>query len=291
MIEHQMNKRIADGFSAARAITKQHAKTFYFASHFLPAEKRPAAYAVYALCRISDDTVDTGASSAVAKNLSRIQGSLNAVYDGSPLTDDDLLAAFKQTVETYAIPKLYFDELLDGMHMDLSKHAYENFDELYRYCYKVAGVVGLIMLKIFGSNSQAAETHAVQLGVAMQLTNILRDIREDFQRGRVYLPQDELEKFGVSSDSLSKGIVGAAFKSFMQMQISRARDYYAQSAAGIKMITDSRSRFVVCAMKDLYAGILSAIEKIDCDVFRARAHVSTAGKVITALRIFLRGEY
>jgi phytoene synthase len=287
-----MNQHIADGFSAARAITKQHAKTFYFASHFLPSEKRPAAYAVYALCRISDDTVDAVSSStaAVAKNLSRIQDSLNAVYDGSPLTDD-LLIAFKQTVSTYAIPRLYFDELIDGMYMDLNKHTYEDFDELYRYCYKVAGVVGLIMLRIFGSNNPAAETHAVQLGVAMQLTNILRDIREDFQRGRIYLPQNELEKFGLSSDSLSSGVVDAAFKSFMQFQISRARDYYEQSAAGISMIADSRSRFVVYAMKDLYAGILSAIEKIDYDVFRTRAHVSSAGKIAAALRIFLRGAY
>jgi 15-cis-phytoene synthase len=177
------------------------------------------------------------------------------------------------------------------MHMDLNKRSYENFDELYRYCYKVAGVVGLIMLKIFGSNNPAAETHAVQLGVAMQLTNILRDIREDFQRGRVYLPQDELEKFGLSSDSLSSGVVDAAFKSFMQFQISRARDYYEQSTAGISMIADRRSRFVVCAMKDLYAGILSAIEKIDYDVFRTRAHVSSAGKIAAALRIFLGGAY
>jgi phytoene synthase len=287
-----MSKCIADGFSTARAITKQHAKPFYFASHFLPAEKRPAAYAVYALCRISDDTVDADypSTAAVAKNLSRIQGSLNAVYDGSPLSDD-LLIAFKQTVATYAIPKLYFDEIIDGMYMDLNKHTYEDFDELYRYCYKVAGVVGLIMLKIFGSNNPVAETHAVQLGVAMQLTNILRDIREDFQRGRVYLPQNELEKFGLSSDSLSSGVVDAAFKSFMQFQISRARDYYEQSATGISMIVDSKSRFVVCAMKDLYAGILSAIEKIDYDVFSNRAHVSSAGKIAAALRIFLRGAY
>jgi phytoene synthase len=208
-----MSKRIADGFSTARAITKQHAKTFYFASHFLPEEKRPAAYAVYALCRISDDTVDAVSSStaAAAKNLSRIQDSLNAVYDNSPLTDD-LLIAFKQTVATYAIPRLYFDELIDGMYLDLNKHTYEDFDELYRYCYKVAGVVGLIMLKIFGSNNPAAETHAVQLGVAMQLTNILRDIREDFQRGRVYLPQNELEKFGLSSDRLSQWCCGCCLQ-------------------------------------------------------------------------------
>jgi phytoene synthase len=285
-----MNQHLADGFRAARTITKLHAKTFYFASHFLPAEKRPAAYAVYALCRISDDTVDTDSSSAVAQNLSRIQGSLNAVYDGSPLTDN-LLMAFRQTVDTYAIPRLYFDELIDGMYMDLNKHTYENFDELYRYCYKVAGVVGLIMLKIFGANSPAAETHAVQLGVAMQLTNILRDIREDLERGRVYVPQDELKKFGIRSDRLARHVVDAAFKSFMQFQISRARDYYRQSAAGISMISDSRSRFVVCAMKDLYAGILSAIEKIDYDVFRTRAHVSSAGKIAAALRIFFRGEY
>jgi phytoene synthase len=199
--------------------------------------------------------------------------------------------AFRQTVDTHAIPRLYFDELIDGMYMDLNKHTYENFDALYRYCYKVAGVVGLIMLKIFGANSPAAETHAVQLGVAMQLTNILRDIREDLERGRVYLPQDELKKFGIRSDRLARNVVDAAFKSFMQFQISRARDYYRQSAAGISMISDRRSRFVVCAMKDLYAGILSAIEKIDYDVFRTRAHVSSAGKIAAALRIFFRGEY
>ena len=285
MPERYMNQHSIEGFADARAITKQHAKTFYFASHFLPAEKRPAAYAVYALCRISDDTVDTGSSATVSKNLSRIQESLNAVYEGATLTDE-LLKAFKQTVTVYAIPRLYFDELLDGMHMDITKHSYDNFDELYRYCYKVAGVVGLIMLKIFGANSPAAETHAVQLGVAMQLTNILRDIREDLERGRVYLPQDELKKFGIRSDRLARNVVDAAFKSFMQFQISRARDYYRQSAAGISMISDRRSRFVVCAMKDLYAGILSAIEKIEYDVFRTRAHVSSAGKIAAALRIF-----
>lgn len=285
-----MNKSTADGFRAARTITKQHAKTFYFASHFLPAEKRAAAYAVYAVCRISDDLVDKDSSAAVAKKLSQMQQSIQAVYDGTPLSDD-LLRAFRETVTTFAIPQLYFDELIAGMFMDLNNSSYEDFEALYQYCYKVAGVVGLIMLKIFGAHNPVAETHAVHLGVAMQLTNILRDIQEDLHRGRVYLPRQELQRFGISRDRLARGTVDAAFKSFMQFQISRTRAYYARATTGISMIADRRSRFVVYAMKDLYAGILSAIEKNNYDVFCTRARVSTASKIAIALRIFLRGAY
>ncbi len=285
-----MNQSAVQGFRAARSITKQHAKTFYFASHFLPAAKRAAAYAVYAVCRMSDDVVDRDPSAAVAKNLAHMQQRIHAVYDGAPLSDD-LLSAFRETVTTFAIPQCYFDELIAGMFMDLNHTAYETFAALYQYCYKVAGVVGLMMLKIFGADNPAAETHAVHLGIAMQLTNILRDIREDLERGRVYLPQQELQQFGVSSESLSRGRVDAAFTSLMQFQIRRTRAYYALAADGIKMLADRRSRFVVSAMKELYAGILAVIEKNNYDVFRTRAHVHTAAKLATALRILLRGAY
>ncbi|MCX5894930.1 MAG: phytoene/squalene synthase family protein [Proteobacteria bacterium] len=281
---------LADGFAAARAITKQCGRTFYFSAHFLPREKRYATYSVYALCRISDDTVDNNCGDAAAHQLNTIKNKIDAVYNRSSMTDPVLLA-FRETVFNYSIPKLYYDELIDGMYMDVHKSSYDNFDELYRYCYKVAGVVGLIMLKIFGSDNARAEAAAVQLGIAMQLTNILRDIKEDFERGRIYLPLDELERFGVTRQSLSRGIVDDNFKSMMRFQIKRARTHYEQSAAGIKMITDVRSRFVACAMKDLYAQILTAIEENNYDVFTIRAHVGTLRKLKTACGIFLKGNY
>jgi len=202
-----------------------------------------------------------------------------------------VLLAFQDTIHRYAIPRRCFDELIEGMYMDLSINSYETFDELYQYCYRVAGVVGLIMLKIFGAASPAAEDRAVELGVAMQLTNILRDIREDYERGRVYLPREDLRRFGVSDDGLRDGIVDDKFKALMAFQISRARDYYQQSSAGISMIADRRSRLVVCAMKDIYGAILQAIEKNKCDVFSVRAHVTTREKLMLLLGILVKGEW
>jgi phytoene synthase len=177
------------------------------------------------------------------------------------------------------------------MYMDLHKDRYDNFTELYYYCYKVAGVIGLIMLKIFGYDKPDAEKHAVNLGIAMQLTNILRDIKEDFGRGRIYLPQDEMKKFGITQEYLSNEVANHSFESFLKFQIERARQYYAYAAEGIKMINCRRSRFVVCAMKDIYAAILSAIERNKYDVFSRRAQVGTAGKLKIALSVLLRGEY
>jgi len=288
--ESTPGSRLAHGFAMARSITREHARTFYFASHLLAPEKRAAAYAVYALCRISDDTVDRNRTGAILSELEKVRTAIHAAYNGATLADD-LLLAFQNTIHRYAIPRHCFDELIEGMYMDLSVHSYETFDELYRYCYRVAGVVGLIMLKIFGAASPAAEDRAVELGVAMQLTNILRDIREDYERGRIYLPEEELRRFGVSAECLGDGIVDDNFKALMAFQISRARDYYRKSAAGISLISDRRSRLVVCAMKDIYGAILREIEKNRYDVFAARARVTSAEKIMLLLGILLKGEW
>jgi phytoene synthase len=279
-----------EGFSKARAMTKKHAKTFYFASRFLPHAKRNAAYAVYAVCRITDDAVDTATEASSSSNIHVIQEKIDAVYGGQAL-DDQLLLAFKETVESDNIPKQYFDELMAGMHMDLNKNRYENFNELYTYCYRVAGVVGLIMLKIFGSHYKEAEKYAVDLGIAMQLTNILRDIKEDFERGRIYLPGDEMERFGVSKDFIAGNKMNSDFIALLQFQIARARQYYQRSAKGIKMINNVLSRLVVCMMMEMYAGILNVIEENDYDVFSQRAHVTTAGKLGIAIKILFKGYY
>jgi phytoene synthase len=279
-----------DGFAQAEAITQRYAKTFYFASRFLQRDKRYAAYAIYALCRTADDTVDLNPHCPDAQALREVERSLDRVY-GAGEVSGGLLTAFKQTVDRYAIPRSCFDDLLEGMKMDLRKQRYENFEELYSYCYRVAGVVGLIMVRIFGFCRSEAERHAVELGVAMQLTNIVRDVHEDFIRGRIYLPLDEMERFGVSESQLAARIRDEQFKALIRFQITRARTYYASAARGIGLVDNFRCRLVVSMMKDLYAGILAAVERNDYDVFNHRAQVSASGKVIRAIACVVKGEY
>lgn len=277
------------GFQIAKEITRHHAKTFYFASRFLPRNKRLAAYAVYAICRTSDDAVDTP-TALPAVSLAQVAANIESAYDGSPLRDP-LLLAFRQTVQEYNIPKAYFDTLLDGMAMDLRKTRYRDFAELYDYCYKVAGVIGLIMLRIFGYESDEAKKYAVDLGVAMQLTNILRDIREDEERGRIYIPQEELEKFQISEEEIVNRVQSENWTRLLKFQIKRARAYYASSLHGIKLISDLGSRFVVLAMREIYGAILRVIERNDYDVFSQRAHVKGKEKAMMALRILLGRQY
>jgi phytoene synthase len=275
-----------EGFSLAEAITKKHAKTFYFASRLLTREKRLAAYAVYAICRISDDAVDNSKN----LNLSALEERIEDAYRNTEL-DDKLLLAFRKTVNKYAIPKQYFNELIQGLNMDLEKARYSNFIELYEYCYKVAGVVGLIMLDIFGYSDDKAKNCALSLGIAMQLTNILRDIKEDYARGRIYLPQEEKDSFGVSEKDISQEIVSEKFKLLLKFQIARAREYYRKSEAGIKMLNNLNSRIVVLLMAKMYSAILNSIENIDYNIFSSRAHLNKLGKMKILSKTLLRGEY
>lgn len=291
MSEHASTPVIEEGFERARRITGEYAKTFYFASRFLPEDKRRAAYAVYALCRLSDETVDAaGQDTAAAEaSLERLRAEIRSAYANADLSEP-LLAAFRATVRAYDIPPEYFEELISGMRMDLVKDRYENFEELYDYCYKAAGVVGLIMLRIFGSNHPHAQQHAVSLGIAMQLTNIARDIKEDFARQRVYIPGDELRHYGVSFNQIKEGRMSDRMKKLLRMQITRARQFYLKSRPGLPMITDGRCRFVACLMKELYAGICDEIERADYDIFTRRAHVSMGRKLFLTAQMILRGD-
>lgn len=285
-----IDESAALGFSRSRSITREYAKSFYFVSRFLPRGKRYASYSLYAICRATDEAVDCRTDVPSRENLAKVKESIDSVYSDSRL-ESDLLRALRITVNQYRIPKHYFSQLLEGVYMDLNKKHYENFNELYSYCYHVAGVIGLMMLKIFGSQDPRAERHAVNLGIAMQLTNILRDIKEDYERGRIYLPRDEMEHFRVSESHISEENLDESFKALLRFNIRRAREYYANARPGIRMIDNARSRFVVCAMKEIYAGILYSIENNDYDIFSQRAHVNFAGKVRLALITVLRGEY
>jgi phytoene synthase len=167
------------------------------------------------------------------------------------------------------------------MEMDLDVTRYASFAELDRYCYRVAGVVGLMMTHVFGYRSESCLPNALALGTAMQLTNILRDVAEDLRMGRIYLPQDELARFGVDEAQLIEGRVDSNFRSLMRFQIDRARRYYAEAEAGIPWLLGDSSRLTVRVMGRLYGGILGAIERQELDVFRQRARVSTPRKLAT----------
>ncbi len=278
------------GFRQAKKITKQFAKSFYLASLFLPPGKKNASYAVYALCRLSDEAVDNLTAAHPAQSLQKLEQNIHEVYTQKVLTRP-LLAAFKHTVTTYRIPKEYFDTLIQGMRMDLESKRYASFPELYEYCYRAAGVVGLIMLKIFGCQNQAAQPYAVKLGVAMQLTNILRDINEDLLRNRIYLPQDELLAFAVNEKQLALAQNNEAFKNLMRFQIQRCHKLYAESLPGIKLIGNRCARLVALVMHEVYQGILDAIRDNNYNVFTKRAQVNTIKKIRMILRILWERKY
>jgi len=277
------------GFKQAEKITKKYAKTFYFASPFLSKEKRKAAYAVYAVCRIADDYVDNNGRDAAGQKLIEIERDIDSAYADGPL-ENPLLLAFRNSVKTYAIPRNYFKDIMAGMYMDLHKSRYADFDELRDYCNKVAGVVGLIMLQIFDATAQEARPYAVDLGIALQLTNIIRDIKEDYARGRIYLPQDEMQKFGITQKDLAGEKVNENFKALLGFQIQRARQYYQRSLAGLRLIKHRSNRFLILAIKQMYASILQVIEKNGYDVFSERARVSNFKKGAIIFKLFLKSK-
>lgn len=270
-------------FAAAKAICRRHAKSFYFASHFLPKEKRNASFAVYAFCRLLDDAVDTRPGRE-EEGIIEFESTLARVYadDVSDFSQDEpglALRAFHAIIRKYDIPQKLFNDLAYGCRMDLSITQYATWQDLEVYCYHVAGVVGLIMSCIFGPIDEPAKQQAVSMGNAMQLTNILRDVKEDFDRGRIYLPQEDLDRHGVDLTALSNGAPTQEFVDLMQFQITRARNLYRCGAQGLCHLADDGSRLTASAMAVIYCGILKAIEAQQYDVFSQRAHLSFWQKI------------
>ena len=197
---------LESAYEACRTITRREAKNFYYAFLTLPAAKRRAIYAAYAFCRLCDDSVDEETSAdAKLKALSNLQANLDNTYSGS--ASSPVYVALADVARNYKIPQAYFQEIILGVESDLVKDRFQNFDELKDYCYRVASVVGLICLQIFGYKDDDAKEYAVDLGLAMQLTNIIRDVREDLDMGRVYLPQDEMARFGYSEEEIGRAHV------------------------------------------------------------------------------------
>ena len=276
MIESLGHQGVADPFRASWEDTRRYAKSFYFASHVLPRQKRMAAYALYAFCRHVDNVIDDaplqGTAEPTISSIDELREQLGYVYARSPLMHPRLLA-FRETVSAFQIPEELFLELLRGVEMDLAMRHYATFSDLEEYCYCVACTVGLMMTRVFGFANDRALEHARYLGTAMQLTNILRDIDEDYQRGRIYLPADEMHRFGVTDRHLREHVVDGQWDRFMAFQITRARRSYRMAEPGIALLTNDGSQYCVRLMSRMYEGILADVENHGNNVFGYRAHV------------------
>lgn len=273
-------------YEHCRQVTRTHAKTFYLATRFLPNKKQRGIFALYALCRYLDDLVDEAEDLLIDQKITPQQmqqqlcfwkEDMQRVFHGGH-SDHPVLIAIRDTLNHFHIEAKYPFELLEGVCMDLHKNRFERFDELYRYSYLVASVVGLMTTDIFGFEGDKAKLHAEHLGIAMQLTNILRDIGEDLDRNRIYLPQEDLERFGVSEEQLFARRVDDNFRAFMAFQIARAREYYDSAAKGIPMLS-ADSRLPVAMAHINYSRILNQIEAMDYHVLDRRAYLSTSKKL------------
>ncbi len=272
-----ISPELQPAYAAAQDICRAHARSFFFASHFLPRPKRDHAYAVYAFCRLLDDAADESASPASVDYFVKL---LDDCYAGRLGNTDELaIRAFANTVHVCKIPREHFQALADGCRMDFTINRYETWSDLEQYCYRVAGVVGLIMCSVFGVNDPKARSHAVAMGNAMQLTNILRDVREDMERGRIYLPLQDMDRFKIGERQLTSRRWTPPFAKLMKFEVDRARSLYRDGSHGIGYIANDGSRFTACVMAVVYGGILNAIESVEYDVFRRRAQVSFVGKL------------
>jgi phytoene synthase len=256
------------------SLTAEHSKTFYAATSLLPRAKRNAVRALYAFCRVVDDIVDCS-DGDVEKSLAAWR---RRALSSQPLASDLVALAWSDTRLHYRIPTRYAEQLIEGVARDLRQKRYQTFEELTAYAYGVASTVGLMSMHIIGYSGAEALPYAIKLGVALQITNILRDVGEDWRAGRIYLPLEELAAFGLTDADVAAGRVDERWRGLMRFQIARNRRLYAEAMPGIKML-NSDGRFAVSAAAELYRAILGEIEAHDYDVLDRRAHVGAWGKL------------
>jgi len=283
-LEAMDSRLLARAYRACETITREHSRTFSLASAFLPAGKRRAARALYAFCRTSDDLVDRNVTADPVRALKAWRLRLLA---GRPPGEHPVAMAWADTRLRSAIPAVYAEQLLDGLATDLTRSRYQSFTELAVYAYGVASTVGLMAMHIIGFCGPEAIPYAVRLGVALQLTNILRDVGEDLRQGRLYLPQEELERFGLTEADIAAGVVTPAWRDFMRFQIERTRRLYRQAWPGVAMLARD-GRFAIAAAAGLYLAILDQIEKNDYDVFSRRAYLGRWARLCRLAGIWLK---
>jgi len=282
--------QLDQAYEICRKETQQWAKTFYLGTLLLPIKKRKAIWAIYVWCRRTDEIMDSAEASTksqeeLSDNLDEWEENTKNIFKGNIKSELD--SVLLDTIEKYPQSIQPYLDMIDGQRMDLNKFRYKDFDELKLYCYRVAGTVGLMTQNVMGIDSAYTSAPwsakpdpseaAIALGIANQLTNILRDVGEDRHRGRIYLPQADIEKFNYSEAELLNGEINNQWKALMNFQLTRARDWFQKSEDGIKWLS-SDARWPVWTSLRLYRGILDSIERLDYDVFNNRAFVKNSVK-------------
>lgn len=266
-------------------LTRKSRSNFFYAFLCLPRAQREAIFACYAFCRIVDDAVDLGQDRAAQRaELRRWRDEIARVYEGQP--EHPAGQRLQVAVRRFPIPRAALEEIIAGVEMDMDRPTYETFEALYPYCYRVASAVGLCCIEIFGYTDPRTREYAVNLGVALQLTNILRDVQADARAGRVYLPQADLRRFGVTAEDFAEGRYTPQFVQLMAFEAARARDYYQRAWAALPA-ADARRLFAAEIMGRTYWALLRAIEARRFDVFGGRVTLPTHRRVGIALRGWL----
>jgi 15-cis-phytoene synthase len=268
-------------------VTRRSRSSFYYAFILLPPERRRALHAVYAFCRFIDDIADDEAIREPALLLKRWREELDRVYSGAPTRA--LSRALADSARRFKIPRELFEEIINGVEMDLSRKRYQTWEELRPYCYRVASALGLICIEIFGYSNQSAKLYAENLGLALQLTNILRDVREDAQRARIYLPLEDLARFNVSEDEILGGVYSPNFVRLMDFEARRARELYALAQS--ELAPEDRATLLTAeAMRLIYAALLERIINSNYRVLDRRHRLSAPHKLYLVGRAWAEGR-
>ncbi len=274
-------------YARCAEITHRSSSNFYYAFMLLPVERRRALHAVYAFCRFIDDIADDDAAGDAASLLRRWREELDRVYGGMPTRA--ISRALADSARRFNIPRNYFEELIAGVEMDLTRKRYASFEELRLYCYRVASVVGLICIEIFGYTNPVARTYAEKLGIAFQITNILRDVKEDAGRNRIYLPLDDLARFDVSEDEILRGVYSPNFIRLMEFEAARAQEFYHEAEAALPA-EDRSSLLTAEAMRLIYGALLDRIVRSNYRVLDRRHSLPTPLKLYLVGRAWASGR-
>ena len=270
-------------YAVCRRIARHARSNFHLAFYLLPRPKRDALFALYAFMRLVDDVSDTpGDLAAKQKGIAAWRAQLDAAFAGDTGLHP-VLPAFADTVRRFGIPARYFNDLISGAEMDLSISSYATFDHLREYCYRVAGTVGLTCLHVFGFHDPRALELAEKLGLAFQLTNILRDVRRDYEIGRVYLPQDTLHLYGCRPSDLGQGNLRPALREVLASAAERAQQFYAEGARLVPLV-DEDSRAALWGLVRIYSSLLAKIRSRGFDVFSSRVCLTSKEKFAILLR-------
>ena len=279
-----MKPGLADSYKQCEKLVKAQSTSFFLASRTLPPNKRKAIYAIYAFCRLCDDIVDNDNKKSEKKlRIDKIRSSLQI---GSISADlDPIILAINDVINVYKIPVAYFEDLLLGMESDIDFVKFNNFRELKLYCHRVASVVGLMCLNIFGYEDDICKELAIDLGIAMQLTNIIRDVKEDFELNRVYLPKDDFKNAGYTYDDLENSTINANFNKLIQTQISRAEEYFTKSKP-LKYLVHKDSQQCLGLIAEVYIRLLKQMNKNPDLIMRKRTKLTFMNKVTLLIRCY-----